>query len=265
MPVGTKRFDEDVFDGQGVLVVRVEFAAALGLAEVEPVGSPLAGAAEARGFAEGFQQDGSDAVAAVPVGGQLPLAAGEQVGGEMGDADPGQDQEAGVVDDACQIAFAGGRVPADEAVAGGSFPGGGGEAEQGQQEAVAGLDEVAQLGAGQVLVAEIVVAVDELVPGTAAGVLGAQGIEAQRADIGERAGQGEQAGRIGGRGGRDRTRARQRSPRGRQGEQAVALHAQQGYAGAHLLETAVGLAPVQRRAQRAGQRGAVQARLALRD
>ena len=51
--------------------------------------------------------------------------------------------------------------------------------------------------------AEIVVAVHELVPDAAAGVLGAQ-----RADVGEGARQGQQAGRIGGRGGGDRARER---------------------------------------------------------
>ena len=101
----------------------VELAAAQGLAEVEPVGGAIAGAAEARGFAEGFQQDGPEVVAAVP--------------------------------------------------------GGGAEAEQGQGQAVAGVDEVAQLGAGQVLVA--------------------QGIETERTDLVEGVRQGQQARRISGR------------------------------------------------------------------
>ena len=100
-----------------------------------------------------------EVVAAVPVGGQAAYDLGQQVRGEMRDADPGQDQEASVIDDQWQVALARGGGPADEAVAGGGFPGGGAEAEQGQRQAVAGVHEVAQLGAGQVLVAEIVVAV----------------------------------------------------------------------------------------------------------
>ena len=63
-----------------------------------------------------------------------------------------------MIDDPGQVALAGGAVPANEAVAGGGFPGGGTEAEQGQQEAVGGLDEVAQLGARQGCVAEVVIA-----------------------------------------------------------------------------------------------------------
>ena len=86
------------------------------------------------------------------------------MGGQAGEADPGQDEIARVIDDAGQVALPGGRVPADETVAGGGFPGGGTEAEQGQQQAVGGVHEVAQLGAGQGLVAERVVALHSFVP-----------------------------------------------------------------------------------------------------
>ena len=53
-PVRAEGFDEDVFDGFGVLVAGIEFPAALGLAEMDPVGGAVAGALEARRFAEGF-------------------------------------------------------------------------------------------------------------------------------------------------------------------------------------------------------------------
>ena len=86
---------------------------------------------------------------------------------------------AGVIDDQGQVALAGGRIPAHETVPRGGFPGGGAEAEQGQQEAVGGVREVAQLGRGQGFVAEVVVTLDELVPEAAAGVGGAQQAEAQ--------------------------------------------------------------------------------------
>ncbi len=142
----------------------VEFTAALSLAEKDPVGGAIAGAVKARSFAERFEQDGADLVALLPVAGELSLEAGEQMGGQAGQADPGQDEIAGVIDDQRQVALAGGGIPADETVARGGFPGRGAAAEQGQQEAVGGVDEVAQLGAGQGLVAEVVVALDEFVP-----------------------------------------------------------------------------------------------------
>ena len=79
-PVGAEGFDEDVLDGLGAVVASVEFPPALGLAEMDPVGGAVAGAEEARGLAEGLQQDGADAVALVPVQGELALEAGEQMG-----------------------------------------------------------------------------------------------------------------------------------------------------------------------------------------
>ncbi len=74
-----------------------------------------------------------------------------------------------------------------------------------------------------------------------------------------------EAGRSGARGQRQRLRSRHGAQRRRQGQQAVALHAQQGHARTHLLEAAIGLAPVQRRADRPGQRRAEQGRVALHD
>ena len=120
-PVGAEGFDEDVLNWLGVLVMSVELAAALSLAEVDPVGGTIAGALEARGFAEGLEQHGADAVALLPVLGQLALEAGEQMRCQTGEANPGQDEIAGVIDDQRQVALAGGGIPADELVAGAVF------------------------------------------------------------------------------------------------------------------------------------------------
>ena len=59
------------------MVVAVEFAAALGLADAGPVGCLVAGAGEAAGFDEGLGQDGGVPVAGVPVGGQLACDSGQ--------------------------------------------------------------------------------------------------------------------------------------------------------------------------------------------
>lgn len=45
---------------------------------MDPVGSAVAGALEARRFAERFQRNWTDAVALLPVVGELSLEAGEQ-------------------------------------------------------------------------------------------------------------------------------------------------------------------------------------------
>ena len=146
--------EQDVFDGQGGAVVDIELAAALGLADMDPVGGSVAGALEASRVTEGLQEHGTLPVAVVPVQRQTPGRQGEQMGGQRGETNPGQDEIAGVIDDEGQVALAGGGIPADEAVAGGGLPSRGAEAEQGQQQAVGRMREVAQLGPRQGFVAE---------------------------------------------------------------------------------------------------------------
>lgn len=47
---------------------------------MDPVGGAIAFAAEALGLAEGLDQDGAEAVALVPLEGELPLRASDQMG-----------------------------------------------------------------------------------------------------------------------------------------------------------------------------------------
>ena len=58
-------------------MVTVQFAAPLGLSDVDPVGSLVAGAGEALGLDEGFQQNGSVSVAVLPVLGELTRGQGQ--------------------------------------------------------------------------------------------------------------------------------------------------------------------------------------------
>ena len=156
---------------------------------MDPVGGVVAGGVEAGEFAEGLQQDGADAVAGQPVDRQSPGHAGEQVAGEMGHAHAGEEasvsSENYVVrnsrnyggfgdlqcvtirsnfrcwEPAVGLSGTGGRVvPRDEAQGHASVAGG-------------GVGEVAQLGSGQGREAEEVVALDVLVPESAAGVASA--------------------------------------------------------------------------------------------
>ena len=68
--MGVEGLEQDVLDREGELLADIELAAALGLADMDPVDGAVAGALLARGFAEGLQQDGPNAVALPPVGGQ---------------------------------------------------------------------------------------------------------------------------------------------------------------------------------------------------
>ncbi len=72
----------DVFDGCGVEVLAVEFAATLGLADVNPVGGAIACSLETLAFDECLKKDGFVCVARVPVFGQLLGGGGEDLGRE---------------------------------------------------------------------------------------------------------------------------------------------------------------------------------------
>lgn len=74
-----------------------------------------------------------------------------------------QYQESGIVDDQMQVFPSGWPVPADIGIARRGFPGSGAEAEQSEDPPV-GLDEIAQLSTRQGFEAEIMIAVDKLIP-----------------------------------------------------------------------------------------------------
>ena len=173
----------------------VEFAPAFGLADAGPVGGAVAGAGEPAGLDEGLGQDRGVAVAGPPVGGQPAGDGGEQPGGEVGDGDVGVDEEPGVAADQVEVGLAGGGVPADPGVAGGACPGAGGEGEGGDRAGGGGGGEVADLGAGQRGVAEVVVLADELVP-LPGGLPAVDDGEGDRAEITEGGDGGERQGEL---------------------------------------------------------------------
>ena len=70
-----QRVQPDVLDGHDLLMDWALFAASDGLADVDPVGGLVAGAAMALRLDEGLEQDGAIAVALMPIVGQL---AGDQ-------------------------------------------------------------------------------------------------------------------------------------------------------------------------------------------
>ena len=81
------------------------FAAAGGLADMDPVGGLVAGAAMTGSLHEGLEQDGAKAVTLVPVVRQLARDEGEDFRGQALRLDPRQHEEARVVDDERQVAL----------------------------------------------------------------------------------------------------------------------------------------------------------------
>ena len=163
-PIPSQGPEPDIFFRLVVLPVAVVAPAPLGGSDMDPARCPVHGAGVARSLDEGLDQHGGGVVALGPVLGQAAADDGEDVRAEVGDFDPGQDQEPRVVDHQGEVLLAQLRRPPDELVARGELPRGGAEAEHGDGPAVAVVDGVAHLGADQGLVSEIVVAGDELVP-----------------------------------------------------------------------------------------------------
>ena len=185
------------------------------------------------------------------------------MGAEVGQAGPGEDQEAAVVAYPGEIGLALFAGPSDEVIARGELPGGGAEAEQGQgDEAAAVVDRIAHLGPDQGFEAEVMVAGDRVVPASGGATAGAgDGEHLQRAGLCEGPGQRMHR-RVGvGGDGALATARTVRLPGGRQGDQSVAMHFQHQHPGRQVLESAIGLDPAEVLTKRLGQGTAVPRRM----
>ena len=173
----------------------------------------------------------------------------------LGIATHGRMRKRRVVDHQRQVLLAQLRGPSDEVVARGELPGGGGEAEHGERPAVSVMDGVAHLRADQGLVAEVVVAGDELVPQPALAGVAHDGAHLERADLVEGARRGKQR-RLGLRPEGDGSGPVLRPLRRRQGDHPVLVHGEHDDPGHHVLEPAVGLEPADAPTELPGQGGA---------
>src|SRR5690606_12962852 len=94
-----ERVDPDTLYRLAAPMKNVELAAALSITKILPVGRFIAGAGKARLLDEGFEQNRAIRIGAVPVVGQATYGQREDPRREIATADPGQDEEACVVDD----------------------------------------------------------------------------------------------------------------------------------------------------------------------
>src|ERR1700677_229146 len=116
LEVARERVDPDAFDGLSVAMQNVELAAALRVAEMLPVGGPVAGAGKTRLLDEGFEQERPIGVARLPVIGQPSAQQREDARGQVLAVDPRQDEEAGIVHDEVQVALSLLSRPADKLI-----------------------------------------------------------------------------------------------------------------------------------------------------
>jgi hypothetical protein len=87
------------------LVLAIHATAPGGLPDMDPVGGPVAGAAEASHIHQGFQQKGAMPESRFPRLWHLPGAECQNLAGQSWDAYPWQDQKPAIVDDGLQVAL----------------------------------------------------------------------------------------------------------------------------------------------------------------
>jgi hypothetical protein len=98
--LGVERVEEDVFGGAALgLAGAIHATAPLGDADLDPVGGAITGARETGRVHQGFQQKRLDLIAGPPVLRKLAGGRREEMAGKIADANPGQNQEATVIDD----------------------------------------------------------------------------------------------------------------------------------------------------------------------
>ena len=160
-PVSLKRFEPDILDRQSSLILNIEFAPSLSLADFDPVGRVIARASETRNLTEGLEQYRTDGVTLLPVLGQPALAACQNMRGQIWNAGPRQNQKACIVRHQLQVAPSTFGRPADEAVARRGLPDGGTKSEQRQRLPTGDADEVSDLRPEQRIVTEIMITLDK--------------------------------------------------------------------------------------------------------
>src|ERR671923_2218361 len=99
-----QRINIDILNGPTVRGVRpIHATAAGGLPDMNPVGSPIAGPAKTDRIHQGFQQQRTMTIAALPVAWHLPGAQRQDLARQTLDLHPRQDEESSVVHDPLEV------------------------------------------------------------------------------------------------------------------------------------------------------------------
>lgn len=121
--VFNQRVEEDRFNRTGKPVVDVPFASSLGETHMNPVGRLIAGSLESFVIHKGLQKDDRMVVDFLPVLWEDSDHSPQEVRCQMGNLDPGQDEEAGVLGNKMDVSISVIGLPSDEAIPRGHLPG----------------------------------------------------------------------------------------------------------------------------------------------
>lgn len=90
--------DINILDGSMKKMVMASFGGPFGFPQTEPVSGSITSAQETLLFDEGFQKDNRIVIDSKPVGRDSMGIEGQNLGSQAFDFDPGQNEEAGVID-----------------------------------------------------------------------------------------------------------------------------------------------------------------------
>ena len=223
-----------------------------GLAQVDPVGRPVACALEALAIHEGLQVMDRVTVELLPVGADPAGDAAQDMAGQMRNLDPGQDEEARVICQEMEMLPAHRRRPADEPVARSHVPRSGTPCQAGHWP-LPRIHHVLELFAHRLGVAQVMIALDQPVEQRLVG-RATHLPDLQRQKLSQRR--------------RDRAlvqqpvrrrplamgeRIRRRMPFGRQFDMPAPMQRQHQTPADHVAQRPVGLPPIPRFAQPGGE------------
>src|ERR1051326_3151978 len=158
--------DEDLLLAGVALMIRRQMVTPLSKTEELPIGRPIADFRKVDRIHKGFDQQWPISKCLQPVIGDLLGCKRKGVAGQIGDVNPGENQEAIVAQDQMQQLFSVLVIPADPTLAWRQSPGGRGGKQQTSESLLARLrdDKVAQMGTDWLAVAQIVVGLQIRLP-----------------------------------------------------------------------------------------------------
>lgn len=152
--------EEDRLNRQDILVGAVPFASTLRAAHGDPIGRFVAGSLEASGVHEGLQKCEGVMVGPLPIGGKNLGHSSQEMRGQVGDSDPREDEESGILGEEIDILVSVERFPSDEEIPAHDLPGWGPPTDAGQG-AILMEGDILKMFPHCLTVAQVVVSLDE--------------------------------------------------------------------------------------------------------
>ena len=141
-------------------MIAIPFASALGKSHVRPVGCLIAGALKTLAVDKGLQKEDGMVVHVLPVSGEDPGHAAQDMGGQRSNLNPGQDEEAGILGNKMKVSISVSGLPSDKPIPRGDIPGCSAPTQAGQRAPLM-EDHVLKVFPHGLTVTQVMVGLDE--------------------------------------------------------------------------------------------------------